>query len=383
MIKSFKIRLYPTKEQEQLIWKHIGSCRFIWNYMLSYQIEMHHKGEKHLSAFDMINLLKPLKNDGEHEWLYEVSNTSLKTICRDLDKAYQKFFKKQGGFPKYKSRKRAKTAFPVRESIYFSNGKATIEKLGKIKYKTDRPLPQGRGAKFTNPRISYNGKWILTLGVECENQTPQLSDNTVGIDLGLKDLAVIAHGNEQIVFHNINKSSRVRYIKRKIRHTQRAISRKYESNRRGNTYIKTKNIVRQESEIRKLHKKLSDIRTNYLHQCTHRVISLLPKAVIMEDLNIKGMMKNKHLSKAIQEQGLYEFIRQMRYKCEWSGIEFVQADRFYPSSKTCSNCGCIKRHLKLSDRVYCCDECGFVIDRDYNAAINLSRYAVHIQGLQP
>lgn len=377
MIKSFKVRIYPTKSQEALMWKHIGSCRFIWNYMLSEQEKLYDLGERHLSAFDMINLLKPLKNDGEHEWLYEVSNTSLQIACQDLDKAYKSFFKKQSGFPKFKSRKRSKPNYPIcATGFYFSEGKVQIQKLGKVKYKTDFDLPQGRDAKFSNPRISFiNGKWILTFGMECENQTPELTEKKVGIDLGIKDLAVVAIDNESAVFHNINKSRSVRKLKRKIIYLQRSISRKYEQNRVGNKYFKTNNILRQEIKLRRLHARLSNIRSNYIHQCTHYIVSKLPCRVVMEDLNVSGMMKNEHLSKAIQEQCFFEFIRQMKYKCEWNGIEFIQVSRFYPSSKTCSNCGCIKHDLKLSDRTYSCSECGFVIDRDLNAAINLMKYS--------
>ena len=377
MIKSFKVRIYPTKSQEALIWKHIGSCRFIWNYMLAEQERLYDLGERHLSAFDMINLLKPLKNDGEHEWLYEVSNTSLQIACQDLDKAYKSFFKKQSGFPKFKSRKRSKSNYPIcATGFYFSEGKVQIQKLGKVKYKTDFDLPQGRDAKFSNPRISFvNGKWILTFGMECENQTPELTEKKVGIDLGIKDLAVVAIDNESAVFHNINKSQSVRKLKRKITYLQRSISRKYEQNRVGDKYFKTNNILRQEIKLRRLHARLSNIRSNYIHQCTHYIVSKLPCRVVMEDLNVSGMMKNEHLSKAIQEQCFFEFIRQMKYKCEWNGIEFIQVSRFYSSSKTCSNCGCIKHDLKLSDRTYSCSECGFVIDRDLNAAINLMKYS--------
>lgn len=376
MIKSFKIRIYPTKAQEALIWKHIGSCRYIWNWMLAKQEELYAAGEKHLSSFDMIKLLTPLKNDGEHGWLYDVSNASLQTVCRDLQKAYDKFFKKISRHPKFKSRKRSKVSYPVRQTIWFSGKLVKIEKLGKVKFKTDFTFPEGQGNKFWNPRITNrNGKWLLSFGMECENQTPKLTDMSMGIDLGIKDLA-IAECNGQIVFHNINKSKKMKELCKKQKHLQRSISRKYEANKQGKKYIKTKNIERLENKLRKLYCHISNIRQNYIHQCTHALVSLLPYRVVMEDLNITGMMKNRHLARAIQEQCLYEFIRQMRYKCEWNGIEFIQAERFYPSSKTCSCCGNIKRDLKLSDRIYKCDICGLTIDRDYNAAINLSRYAI-------
>lgn len=377
MIKSYKIRLYPTKEQEQLMWQHVGCARFIYNYMLAKQEELYEAGEKHLSHFDMINLLKPLKNDGEHEWLYEVSNKTLCRVCGDLDKAYVAFFKKRAGFPKFKSRKRSKSNFPICESgLWFDeDGFAHIEKIKKVKFKTDFELPVGKGIKFSNPRISYvNEKWILSFGMECENQVSVLNDYNVGIDLGVKDSAIVAYSNKKLVFHNINKSKKVRSLKRRILHLQRSISRKYEANKQGGQYIKTKNIERQEQKLRKLYARLSNIRHNYIHQSTHTIVSLLPKRVVMEDLNIQGMMKNLHLSKAIQEQCLYEWIRQMKYKCEWAGIEFVQVGRFYPSSKTCHNCGCVKRNLKLKDRVFICPECGYTEDRDYNAALNLMSY---------
>lgn len=375
MIKSFKIRIYPTKLQEEKLWQHIGSCRYIWNYMLDYQQRLYASGEKHLSAFNMINLLKPLKNDGEHGWLYEVSNTSLQRICQDLASAYDRFFKRVSGFPKFKSRKKSKPSYPVCETVWFSDSCVAIQKVGKIKYKTDFDLPLGREHKFSNPRISnVNGKWMLSFGMVCENQAPVLTDKSMGIDLGVKDLAIAEFNGEQIVFHNINKSKRMRRLTKQAQHLQRGISRKYEANRKGNSYVKTSNIARDEIKLRKLLARIANIRNNYIHQCTHALISRLPYVVVMENLNVQGMMKNRHLSKAIQEQCFHEFVRQMKYKCEWNVIGFVQVDRFYPSSKTCSCCGNIKHDLTLRDRLYKCDVCGVVIDRDYNAAINLSRY---------
>jgi len=211
--------------------------------------------------------------------------------------------------------------------------------------------------------------------MECENQALQLSDKDMGIDLGVKDLATVAYGDERLVFHNINKSEKVRRLKKLIKHLQRNISRKYEqSKKRTGRFEKTQNITKQESKLRRAYARLTNIRNNYLHQTTRTLVNKLPRRVVMENLSVSGMMKNKHLSKAIAEQGFHEFIRQMTYKCEWAGIEFVQADKFYPSSKTCSCCGSIKRDLRLRDRVYICNECGLSIDRDYNAAVNLMRY---------
>jgi len=378
MIKSFKIRIYPTKEQEKLLWKHIGACRYIWNYMLALQEQRYKAGEKHLSDFDMINRLKPLKNDGEHEWLYDISATSLQIICRDLGKAYTSFFKKQHKHPKFKSKKKAKPNFPVNEMrFYFTESYVQIQKIGKVKYKTDFDVPLGREVKFSNVRISYiQNKWILSFGLECENQVVELNDFNVGIDLGIKELAVVAYDDSFKFFHNINKSRKINDLKRRLRHEQRSVNRKYEQNKRGNCYIKTNNIMKKEEEIRRLHRKISNIRDNYIHQITRQIVNLKSKRIVMEDLNVSGMMKNKHLSRAIAEQEFYKFKQYIQYKCEWAGIEFVQVDRFYPSSKMCSVCGCTKHDLKLNDRVYKCDECGHEIDRDLNAAINLMNYVI-------
>lgn len=377
MIKTYRIRLYPTKEQESLMWQHIGACRFVWNYMLAKQQELYEQGEKHLSAFSMIKLLTPLKKDGEHSWLYEVSNTSCQIICQDLDKAYKEFFAKRRGLPKFKSRKRSKPSFPVcsERLRIVSDTIMQIQKLGRVKCHIDKRIDTSVTYKFINTRVSYKGKkWIMTVGIESESQVHELTDRAMGIDLGVKDSAIVAYGGEKIVFSNINKSRKVRQIKKSIKRLQRSVSRKYEVNRVGKKYIKTRNIERCEEKLKRLHERLSNIRTNFIHQSTSKLIKLLPYRVVMEDLNIQGMMKNRHLSKAIQEQCFYEWIRQTQYKCEWNGIEFIQADRFYASSKTCSNCGCIKHNLKLSDRTFVCDECGFAIDRDYQAALNLMRY---------
>lgn len=375
MIKSFTVRLYPTKEQEILFRKHIGCSRFIYNYMLELQSNNYKDGNKFTSRFDMIKLLIYLKNKEEYMWLNDVSNATLQIACTDLANAFTKFFKKLSKYPKFKNKKLAKEIFPIRaDGLYFRDKKVlNVEKVGKVIYKCSNKFIYGRNkCKYTNPRISNrNGKWILTFGMECENQTPTLSNDSMGIDLGIKELAVVAFGNQKFVFHNINKSKKMRSLEDRIKHVQRSMARKYLLNKKS-----TNNSERDRVKLRRLYAKQTNIRNNNLHQITHKLISMNPKRVVMEDLNVSGMMKNKHLSKAIQEQKFYEFIRQMKYKSEWNSIEFIQADRFYPSSKTCSCCGTIKKDLKLSDRTYRCPVCGLEIDRDYNAAINLMKYNV-------
>ncbi len=374
MKKSFKIRLLPTEEQEILMWKSIGCSRFAYNWALNRSNELYKQGVK----YNMSNIRKEftqLKKQEGFKWLNEVSNTTMVESMRNLDKAFKTFFKTKIGYPKFKSKRKSKQSFYVRcDNLYFLEEKCNIEKIGKVKYKTNYKIPQGRNViKFSNPYCSYDGKyWYLSFSMEVEeNQTTLNKDLSIGIDLGVKDLAICSNG---MIFKNINKTKKVKRINKKLKRLQRKVSKKYELNKQGNKYIKTKNIIKLEKQIKIIHRKLSNIRHNYIHQTTSTLIKERPYRIVMEDLNVKGMMKNKHLSKAIVEQGFYEFKRQIEYKCNFNGIEFVQVDRFYPSSKTCSCCGNIKKDLKLKDRVYKCDNCGLEIDRDYNASLNLMNY---------
>ena len=377
-MRSYQVRLLPDQVQEQLLWKHVNIARFVWNYGLSYQIKQYKNNEKHLSGYDLAKVFVTLKQQEEYFWLKEISAHTIASVCLDLDSAYKMFFKKISGRPKFKKKNKCKNSFYVRQDrFYFNDNCAVIEKIGKVKYQTNYNLLQGRCVcKYANPRIKYeNDKWILTFGIECDNQTRILTNNSIGIDLGIKSLAFVSCGNEFRVFKNINKTKKVKKIKKRLKHAQRKVSKKYSVN--DNNYKKSNNILKAEKRVKQLYNKLSNIRKNYIHQTTRIIVNMLPKRIVMEDLNISGMMKNRHLSKAIKEQCFYEFIRQIKYKCENFVIEFIQVDRFYPSSKTCSKCGHIKKELKLSDRIYKCDNCGLVIDRDENASINLMNYKVN------
>lgn len=377
MIKAMKIRLLPTEQQELLMLKSIGCSRFTFNWALNRCNELHKQDVK----YNMFNIRKEftqLKKAEEFKWLNEVSSKTTVEAMRNLDEAFQEFFKGKKGYPKFKSKRKSKQSFYVRcDTLYFKDNICNIEKIGKVKFKTNYNIPQGRNiCKFTNPYCSFDGKyWYLSFGVEvAENQTTLNKDLSIGIDLGVTDLAIVNCMDKPI--KNINKTKKVKKVKKKLKRLQRQVSRKYEANKEGNKFVKTNNITQLEKQIKLLHRKLSNIRLNHIHQSTNKIIKLNPYRVVMEDLNISGMMKNKHLSKAIQEQCLYEFIRQMKYKCKFNGIEFIQVDRFYPSSKTCSCCGNVKKDLKLKDRVYVCEKCGLVIDRDKNASINLGNYGL-------
>ena len=375
MKKSFRIRLLPTEQQELLMLKSVGCSRFAYNWALARSNELYEQGIKH-NMFNIRKEFTQLKKQEDFKWLNEVSNKVMQESMRNLDKAFKTFFKTKKGYPIFKSKRKSKQSFYVRfDTLYFKKDVCNIEKIGKVKYRTNYNIPQDKETKFSNPYCSYDGKyWYLSFGMEVEeNQTTLNKDLSIGIDLGVKELAVCSN---KMIFKNINKTKKVRKIKKRLKRLQRKCSRKYEMNKQDNQFIKTNNIIKLEKEIKLIHRKLSNIRYNYLHQTTNKIVKESPYRVVMEDLNVKGMMKNKHLSKAIAEQCFYEFARQMKYKCEFNGIEFIKANRFYPSSKTCSCCGNVKKELKLKDRTYVCKECGLVIDRDYNASINLSRYGL-------
>ena len=229
--------------------------------------------------------------------------------------------------------------------------------------------------KYTNPRIKFDGiNWFITVGIEYEDSIDFPTNEGIGIDLGIKDLAICSDKNK---YQNINKTQRIKKLEKRKRRLQRSISRRYEKNKKGVSYCKTSNIIKREKELLKLNHRLTNIRQNYLHQTTTEIVKREPSFICIEDLNVSGMMKNRHLSKAVQQQGFYEFRRQIEYKAKWNNISVVIADRFFPSSKLCSCCGSIKKDLKLSDRIYKC-ECGNVIDRDYQAALNLKMYGENV-----
>ncbi|HDR7532997.1 TPA: transposase [Bacillus anthracis] len=373
MILSRKIRLKPTLEQEQKMWKSSGVARWIYNWTIAKQRDNYKQGLKFISDGLLRKEITCIKKEDEFKWIGEVSNNIAKQAVKDACDAYKSFFKGLANKPKFKSKKRSKPSFYCpNDKLKAKKGFVLIEKVGWIKTSVQVPMD----AKYTNPRVSFDGKyWYLTVGIEHEKLNLKLTNEIIGIDLGVKDLAICSNGQ---VFKNINKTANLKKIEKHLRRLQRSVSRKYEMNKEGNRYIKTSNIIKIEKRIQHLHRRLINIRNNHIHQATNTIVKTKPCRVVMENLNIAGMLKNRHLAKAIAKQKFYEFIRQMKYKCEKYGIEFIQVGRFYPSSKTCSCCGTIKTDLKLSDRVYRC-ECGLEIDRDLNAAINLANYGKSVE----
>ena len=368
MILAKKVRLYPSEIQEQKLWQSVGTARFIYNWTLAKQEENYKNGGKFISDGVLRKEITQLKKN-ELSWLNEVSNNIAKQAVKDACDAYKRFFKGLSDKPRFKTKKRSKKSF-YNDNVKLKvkdNKLVNIEKIGWIKTNEQLPI----GVKYSNPRISYDNKyWYISVGIEQEENQEELTDISLGIDLGLKDLAICSDGT---VYKNINKTYMVRKIEKRLKRLQKQVNRKYEKNKKGKEYVKTKNIIKLEKQIQQVHRRLANIRNNYLHQTTTNIVKTKPYRVVIEDLAVSDMMKNKHLSDAIRKQGFSEFRRQLEYKCNFRGIKLVVADRFYPSSKSCSQCGKIKKDLKLKDRVYRCS-CGLNIDRDLNASINLSKY---------
>lgn len=391
MLITKKIRLKPTTEQEILFRKSAGVSRWAYNFFLGENERIYRDyinngkiGKKSISEGDVRKYINNVLKPTTHSWLKEVGSNVMKQGVKDASLALQRYFKGLSGKPKFKSKHKDRPSFYVNyESLSRKQGGFQGEKIGFVK--TSEALPKlNKNEKYSNPRITFNGKyWYLSVGYEVQENTVELTDESLGIDLGVKDLAICSNGK---VYKNINKTQRVKKLEKKLKREQRKLSRKIENNiqsyksNRNPIYKRPlkecQNVQKQNRLIRNIHRKLANIRQNYLHQTTTEIVKTKPSRIVMESLNVSEMMKNKHLSKAIQQQKFHEFKRQIEYKSKLNGIEFIQVDKFYPSSKTCSCCGNIKKDLKLSDRMYKCDVCGLVIDRDYNASINLANYEV-------
>jgi putative transposase len=405
--------LLPNNRQFTKLISTANAARYAYNWTVGLQIEHFKQNQKYMTDSEARQLFTAHKQ--EKAWLYKVSNNAAKQAIKDCCNAFMRFLqeKKKTGYkpyskkqiakaaqrnkpltrydmawhPKFKKKGKAETKFYVdTEKIKFSGTHVKLENIAASKKKNKQKLNWLKLAekervptdcKYINPRVKFDGiNWWVSVGIETdESITEPVSSKVLGIDVGVADLAVLSD-EEQTRHKNINKSETVRKLKKKQRRLQRKVSRKYLKNKKGESYCKTSNIIKSEKQLLKINQRLTGIRHNHVSQATSEIIGQKPRRIVLEDLNIQGMMKNKHLSKAIQEQCLYEFSRQIEYKCAWNGIEFVKADRFYPSSKTCIKCGNIKKDLKLKDRVYKCANCGNEIDRDYQAALNLAKYAV-------
>ena len=381
IIKTIRVMLIPNNKQRTKLFQYANTARFAYNWAISREQENYKNGGEFISDGNLRKEFTQLKKTDEYVWLNKVSNDVMKQAIKDACNSYKRFFKGLAKFPRFKSRKHSVPSFyQDNVKIQFTKTHMKIEgfsssrKKNKQKFNWIRLAEHNRiptDCKYKNPRIKYDGiNWYLTVGIEYENSTKCSLNEGIGIDLGIKDLAVCSNG---IKYQNINKTQKIRKLEKRKRRLQRSISRRYEENKKGVCYCKTSNIIKREKELLKVNHRLTNIRKDYLHKTTSEIIKREPSFICIEDLNVIGMMKNKHLSKSIQQQGFYEFRKQIEYKSEWNNISVVIADRFFPSSKLCSCCGSIKKDLKLSDRIYKC-KCGNVIDRDYQASLNLKEY---------
>ena len=389
IIKTIRVMLIPNNKQKTKLFQYVNTARFAYNWALGMEKENYENSGKFISDRDLRKEFTQLKKTEEYAWLNKISNNVTKQAIKDACNAYKRFFKGYSKFPKFKSRKFSKPSFyQDNVKIKFTDTHVKVEGFATSKKKNKQKLNWIRLAeydriptdgKYINPRIKYDGlNWWLTVGIEDENFNNIPTNEGIGIDLGIKDLAICSDNNK---YKNINKTKTVRKLEKQKRRLQRSISRSYEKNKKGKEYCKTKNVIKKEKLLLKLNHRLTNIRQDYLQQTTSEIIKREPSFICIEDLNVSGMMKNRHLSKAVQQQGFYEFRRQIEYKSAWNNIPVVIADRYFPSSKLCSCCGRIKKDLKLSDRIYKC-ECGNETDRDEQAALNLKRYGENVLSTQ-
>ena len=382
MIKTIRVMLLPNNKQKTKLFQYANTARFTYNWALGREQENYKNSGKFISDGDLRKEFTRLKKTDEYMWLNNISNNVTKQAIKDACDTYKRFFKGYSKFPRFKSKKKSSPSFYQDNiKIRFTDTHVKVEGFAISKKKSKQKLnwirlsEYGRipteNVKYSNPRIKYDGlNWYITVGIEYEDSVTLPSNDGIGIDLGIKDLAICSDEHK---YKNINKTQKVKKLEKRKRRLQRSISRKYEKNKKGGSYCKTSNIIKSEKELLKLNRRLANIRQNHLHQTTSEIIKREPSFICIEDLNVSGMMKNKYLSKAVQKQGFYEFRRQIEYKSLWNNIPVIIADGFFPSSKLCSCCGAVKKDLKLSDRIYKC-ECGNVIDRDYQAALNLKKY---------
>lgn len=375
MMVSRKLRLKPTKSQEEWLEKNCGVFRFIYNYSLALKRDAYESCGTSLGQKDIMRVVTDMKYTDEYSWLREYNSETIKQAVKDMLKAYSNFFKRGNkGFPKFKRKGKCKESFYVRyDKIYsLDNKHIKFPNLNSpIKISESCFIKKG---SILNPRVSFDGKyWYLSLSYESEPLQEVLTNRVIGIDLGVKELAVCSNG---IIYKNINKDRNIVNLEKRKQRLQRKISRAYGKNKEGICYVKTNNIKKYEKQLKLINRKLSNIRKTYIHTVTMQIVKTKPSCIVMEDLGISEMMKNKHLSASIQNQLWYFFRQCIEYKCKFYGsIEFILAERKYPSSKKCSNCGNIKKFLSLSERTYTCDYCGFIIDRDLNASLNLKNLA--------
>ena len=375
MLKSFKTEINPTEEQKARIRRTIGTCRYVYNFYLGHNKALHDNGKKFMTgkSFSLWLNNEYIPDNPDKTWIREVYSKAVKKSIEDGCTAFTRFFKHQSDFPKFKKKGKSDVKmYFVRNNpkdCQCERHRLKIPTLGWIRIKEKGYIPTTRdGYMIRSGTVSVKaGRFYVSVLVEIPDVNIDNNSNEgIGIDLGLKDFAIISNGK---TYRNINKSAGLKKLEKQLIREQRSLSRKYENLKKGESTQRA-NIQKQKLKVQKLHHKMDNIRTDYINKTIAEIVKTKPSYITIEDLNVKGMMKNRCLSKAVASQKFYEFRTRLKAKCDENGIELRVADRFYPSSKTCHHCGSVRKNLKLSDRIYRC-ECGYVADRDLNAALNL------------
>lgn len=375
LLKNFKTEINPTEEQKVKIRKKIGTCRFIYNFYLAHNKELHENGKKFMSSHQFRVWLNNeyLPDHPEYAWIKEAYSKAVTQSVNHGQTAFTRFFKHQSGFPKFKKKGKSDV------KMYFVKNnpkdcrcerhRINIPSLGWVRIKEKGYIPTTKdGYVIKSGSVSMKAdRFYASVLIEIpDNKTTDIYSEGIGIDLGLKDFAILSNGKK---YKNINKSARLKKLEKQLIREQRCLSRKYENLKKGESSQKA-NIQKQRLKVQKLHHRIDNIRTDHINKTIAEIVKTKPSYITIEDLNVSGMMKNRHLSKAVASQKFYEFRTKLKMKCDDNGIELRIADRFYPSSKICHCCGSAKKDLKLSDRIYKCS-CGYVEDRDLNASLNL------------
>ena len=375
MLKSFKTEINPTEEQKARIRRTIGTCRYVYNFYLGHNKALHDNGEKFMTgkSFSLWLNNEYIPDNPDKTWIREVYSKAVKKSIEDGYTAFTRFFKHQSDFPKFKKKGKSDVKmYFVRNNpkdCQCERHRLRIPTLGWIRIKEKGYIPTTKdGYMIRSGTVSVKaGRFYVSVLVEIPDiNIDNNSNEGIGIDLGLKDFAIVSNGK---TYRNINKSAGLKKLEKQLIREQRSLSRKYENLKKGESTQRA-NIQKQKLKVQKLHHKMDNIRTDHINKTIAEIVKTKPSYITIEDLNVKGMMKNRCLSKAVASQKFYEFRTRLKAKCDENGIELRVADRFYPSSKTCHHCGSVRKNLKLSDRIYRC-ECGYVADRDLNAALNL------------
>ena len=376
ILKGYKVEVSLNNRQKTLFNKTVGCARFAYNWGLQKCKDRYEQDGKIYSAIDLHKEIVQMKHTEEYKWLQEVTKCSPQEALRDLEKAYKNFFrsikKKDGHFklPCFKAKHNAKQSFRATGKIHVYSRHIQFPTFGKVKTKETGYIP--KDVYILSATMSKeNNRYFISLHCKENKDMSNLGINhgeVIGIDLGIKDLMICSDGTV------IENPTFLNKYEKKLKRVQRKISKKFLMNKDGNKFVRTKNIEKLQKQVNSIWFRIKCLRNDYIHKATTSLVKTKPEMIVVEDLGVSNMVKNHYLAKSIQNAMFGEIYRQLEYKCKWNGIKFVTADKFYPSSKTCSKCGNIKEDLTLKDRTYVCPNCGNVIDRDLNASNNLMHY---------